>query len=537
MMSALLASLSRLDLMTLERMAGQTIVRAVRSAYDTNRETELARLVIDRYGVTLLKQREVRACLVETQPRERAEAWCQELGLRGADKSAYRLLLDYFGGPFTAAKADSLVQWLSLDPEFNTPPEVDLRSASERLTVAFGEAIKLRGYLHPYQKRAKDDILDSFAAHTAKLMLQMPTGSGKTVTALEVVVDTLRQPHFKGLVIWIVDSNELAEQALQGFKELWRVRGDYPVTIHRLFGSFNPNLKGNEPAVVFAGFDKVHAACQSADSEARDRIRELCIRGTLVIVDEAHHAIAETYEPIIRKLTDGGAALVGLSATPGRSEETEQIELARVFGNRLISLRDESGQPADDAIGYLRRGGYLAEVHFEELSTDASSISRQESMVCEELAQNAERNLQILEELKKCYLQGDQTVVFACTKEHVFALVALCRAKGIEVGYFVGETPPSKRIDMLDRFRAGSLKLLINYEILSTGVDLPNVQRLIITRPVGSPILYSQMIGRALRGPRNGGNPKNSIINIRDNLLNFPSASFVYESFRESFGR
>jgi hypothetical protein len=44
------------------------------------------------------------------------------------------------------------------------------------------------------------------------------------------------------------------------------------------------------------------------------------------------------------------------------------------------------------------------------------------------------------------------------------------------------------------------------------------------------------MIGRALRGPRNGGNAKNTVINIRDNLLNFPSASFVYESFRQSFG-
>jgi superfamily II DNA or RNA helicase len=404
------------------------------------------------------------------------------------------------------------------------------------LTVAFGEEVKLKGYLHPYQKRAKDDVLGAIAQNAPRQMLQMPTGSGKTVTALEVVADTLRQPHFQGLVTWIVDSSELAEQAMQSFKELWRVRGDFPVMAYRLFGDFNPDLTSTEPGVVFAGFAKVHAALHSGDGAARSRIAELCQRSQLVIVDEAHHAIAATYEPIIRRLIDYGASLVGLSATPGRNDDLGQTDLARLFDNRLISLRDDSGHPAEDAIAYLRRGEYLAEVTFAELSTGASSSGTQEPTVCEELAQNAERNQQILGELKKCQLLGEPTIVFACTKEHVFALVALCRAASIDVGFIVGETPPSHRIEMLERFRAGSLKLLINHEILSTGVDLPSVRRLLITRPVGSPILYSQMIGRALRGPRNGGNAKNTVINIRDNLLNFPSASFVYESFRQSFG-
>ena len=407
-MSELITSLSRLDLMTLERLAGVTIVRAVSAAYDTNRETELARLVVDRYGVTLLRIREVRGYLVETLPKARAEAWCQELGLGHPDKTAYRSLLDHFEGSFTQAKAEALVQGLNLDPELITLPDVDPRLASERLTVDFGEEVRLKGYLHPYQKRAKDDILGSIVLHAPRQMLQMPTGAGKTVTALEVVVDVLRRPEFKGLVTWIVDSSELAEQALQSFKELWRVRGDFPVTIHRLFGAFNPDLASDGPGVVFAGFAKVHAALQSNDGVSRGRIAELCRRSSLVIVDEAHHSIAETFEPIIRRLIDDGATLVGLSATPGRNDDIGQTDLARLFDNRLISLRDDSGHPADDAIGYLRRGGYLAQVDFAELSTGASSSSTQESMVCEELAQNAERNLQILEELKKGHLLASQ---------------------------------------------------------------------------------------------------------------------------------
>jgi superfamily II DNA or RNA helicase len=58
---------------------------------------------------------------------------------------------------------------------------------------------------------------------------------------------------------------------------------------------------------------------------------------------------------------------------------------------------------------------------------------------------------------------------------------------------------------------------------------------LIITRPVGSAILYSQILGRALRGPKNGGNSKNTVVNIHDNLANFATASHVYQSFKTTF--
>ena len=111
----------------------------------------------------------------------------------------------------------------------------------------------------------------------------------------------------------------------------------------------------------------------------------------------------------------------------------------------------------------------------------------------------------------------------------------MCRARGISAGFIIGEVPQSERIHILNRFRSGELKVLINHEILSTGVDLPNVDRLIITRPVGSRILYSQILGRALRGPKNGGNVTNYVVNITDNLVNFPSASYVYKSFKNNF--
>ena len=146
-----------------------------------------------------------------------------------------------------------------------------------------------------------------------------------------------------------------------------------------------------------------------------------------------------------------------------------------------------------------------------------------------------QRNDQIIKQIERAIHENQSTIVFACTKDHVLALTALCRARGIDSGFIIGEVPQSERIKLLTRFRSGDLRVLINHEILSTGVDLPKVDKLIITRPVGSPILYSQILGRALRGPKNGGNSINYVVNISDNLENFPSASHVYKSFKNNF--
>lgn len=534
---SVLASLKTLDVATLERLAGPTIVRAVKSAYDINRSGQLASLIVDRYGTTLLKQREVRRCLVEQLDRETARQWCVNLGLSVSPHGVpQKDLQDYFDKAFGENKAKAFVDGLGLDRELIPIEATDDRATTEVVAVTYGDDLKSKGFLHPYQKKLKDEILFNIRHGHLKQMVQMPTGSGKTVTALEVAVDVLRAPNFDGLVIWIVDSSELAEQALQSFSFLWKFRGDFPVRVHRYFGNFDPQVDDDSPGIVFAGFDKVRAQMEAADAVAKRRVTMITRRAGLVIVDEAHSAVAETYEPVVRKLTMNDAPLVGLSATPGRNDEFSQDELVKLFGKKLVALRDVTGAGVEDAIAYLRQDGYLANVEFEELNSGAQSSQAQESKVCQELAENADRNNQIVEQITRAAELGEPTVVFSCTKDHVFALVALCTKRSLDVGFIVGETPSSQRVEMLDRFRRGDLKILVNHEILSTGIDLPNVKRLIITRPVGSPILYSQIIGRALRGPRNGGNAKNTVVNIKDNLLNYPSASFVYEYFHTMFG-
>lgn len=535
-MTSIVHALQQLDLHSLENLAGQTIVRAVRSAYDTNRERALARLVVDRFGTSLLQQPEIRRCLIEQLAASEAVSACEELGIpRDNAIGPQRTLQLFFDGSFTHRKAEQFQVALKLPVDLLPPTVFDERQATEIVQCIYGEKVNLKGYLHPYQKRVKDEILVAMSQGYPRQMVQMPTGSGKTVTALEVVVDLLRAPRFDGLIVWVVDSNELAEQALQSFKELWKVRGDSPTRAYRFFKEFSADFSQCEPGIVFAGFSKVYAALTSRDTNTREQLSALSRRAKLVIVDEAHTSIAETYEQVIRELKTSCDKLIGLSATPGRIDPSQRVELSRLYGQILISLKDDAGAPVDDAITYLRRKGYLAEIVFEELTSSATSTFVTEGEICSQLAEHPERNAQIINQIKRAIDLNEASIVFACTKDHVLALVALCRSANIEVGFIIGETPQAARLAMLDRFRSGDLKVLLNHEILSSGIDLPNVDRLIITRPIGSPILYSQVLGRALRGPKNGGNSTNTVVNIRDNLQNFPTASHVYESFRMEF--
>ena len=525
--------LAKLDIHTLENLVGETIYKAVQSAYQTNRQPELARLVADRYGTQLLKNTEIRLHLVDCLSARDAELAAQKLGNK--KDNSHEFLNRRFSGPFNSQRAIEFVEIFSL-PEYFVPPKIEeTRLAEENIHGLYGETMISKGVLHPYQRRVKDNIRKALDDGHRRIMCQMPTGAGKTVTALEVITDYLRGPHFNNLVVWVVNSQELADQALESFKSLWKQRGDRPIGVYRYFDIFSSNFTNCSPGVVFASFDKAWASYQSKDAERKSNFKSLCSRSSLVVVDEAHSSLAETYFEIINKLISYNASLIGLSATPGRSNANATDELSAFYGKKLISITDLNDKNINDPIEYLKQEGYLAEIVFEDLSSGTEIKTNDETKVCKELAENPERNSQIIFQIERALKSNESTIVFACTKDHVLALVALCRAKNINVDFVIGEVPTAKRIDIFERFRNNELKIIINHDMLSTGIDLPKVDRLICTRPVGSAILYSQMIGRALRGPKNGGNKKNTVVNINDNLLNFPSAAHVYNSFKNNF--
>lgn len=534
-MDKVLKFLNKFSIAELEQLAGPTIVRAVKHAYKTDSERELAKLVLDRYGFNIFSNGAVRLRFIQLLSKEDAELACKRINLQfGGAQDAYTVLEDRFGNTYTRNKSLEFILIFDLPNEYAPIEEKDNRLEKEIIHSQYGEILKSKGVLHPYQIRVKDSIRKKIDLGTKRLIVQMPTGAGKTFTALEVISDYVRGPDFKGFSVWIVDSNELADQAFNSFLDLWKLRGDRPINAYRYFKDFTPDFKQSSPGIVFASFSKTWAAIKSKNEKDKSNFHELCKRSSLVIVDEAHTSVADTYSTTIEKLVYFDACLVGLSATPGRNSDFETKDLKMMYGDELVSITDNQGNSIADEISFLQKENYLATINFENF--DGAIVTDTEvNTICKNLAENSARNEKIINQIQKAVDLKQSTIVFACTVDHVIALMALCRSKNINADFIIGEVPQFRRIKIMEKFRRKDLMVIINHEMLSTGIDLPNVDKLIITRPVGSPILYSQILGRALRGLRNGGNESNIVVNINDNLKNFPSASYIFNSFKNNF--
>jgi superfamily II DNA or RNA helicase len=96
------------------------------------------------------------------------------------------------------------------------------------------------------------------------------------------------------------------------------------------------------------------------------------------------------------------------------------------------------------------------------------------------------------------------------------------------------DTSPEDRRVAIERFKSGDLKVLTNYAVLSQGFDAPKTDAVYITRPTSSEVRYLQMVGRGLRGPKNGGTEEVLIVNMLDNIVEFRD-SIEYEKVKDIF--
>ena len=147
------------------------------------------------------------------------------------------------------------------------------------------------------------------------------------------------------------------------------------------------------------------------------------------------------------------------------------------------------------------------------------------------LARNKERNLAIMAQLRQLNLDKKPTIVFACSVDHSKMLAAMLTLEDIPNSLVLGEMDSIDRKHAIDMFkdRNSGVDIIINYEVLTTGFDSKNIKCVFITRPTKSIILYSQMLGRGLRGPLMGGNEECDLIDIDDNLQAFDNeTAFSY---------
>ena len=542
METALLKILNRIDLPTLHKLVGVVILGAIKSVNKGEDENELSKILILKYDNLILSEKKIREAIINSLNKDEIALLASQCTLKKATGSIYSNTIDFFSKGYNEQKSKILADFLGLSERYYFKTIIDSRTEKELITAQFGEQVNILSYLHPYQKRVKDEVMYRLLQKDEKsFFVQMPTGAGKTLTALECVVDLLRKPNplteakipqRDKYIVWIVDTNELAEQAFLSFVKLWKLRGDRNLNAFRLYKNFSPDFSKEDGGIVFAGFDKFYSILKNPSGAAFDSLKYLISNSEFLIVDEAHHSLAETYNSCINSFKNTPyIKIMGLSATPGTNDSETTAKLVELYSNDKISIRNEDWTPVTDAIQYLQKGEYLAVLTTKILETGISASESDEKSILVELASNSERNERIIEQIKLANENKESTVVFACSLDHVYAVLILCRANNIEANYIIGAVEQSERLAVLDSFKKRDYFILINLEILSTGIDLPNIDKVIITRPINSPNLVSQILGRALRGKKNGGNANNTIINLKDNLLNFPSASYLYDYF------
>ena len=367
----------------------------------------------------------------------------------------------------------------------------------------------------------------------------MPTGGGKTRVAMNVIADNLRQ-YEPALVIWLAYSEELCEQAVDEFQRAWSALGNRQLGVHRFWGPFDLDFDQISDGLLVAGLSKMYNVARTSVR----RITSLADKVTMVIIDEAHLAVAETYaltlDVIATKRTD--TKLLGLTATPGRTwaDIEADEELARFFARRKVTLRVAG---YENPIDYLIDKGYLSRAEFRSLLYEGGYVPSVQDLervsnsldvplnILNRLAQDEQRNLVIVRELEQLAKNHPRILFFAATVDHARLIATVLRARGLEASAVTAETPPLERSRIITRFRGSSsgTQVLCNYGVLTAGFDAPATSAAVIARPTTSLILYSQMVGRAIRGPKMGGTERCEVVTVVDRGL--PGFGSVAESF------
>ncbi len=401
------------------------------------------------------------------------------------------------------------------------------------------------GYaLYPYQREISRKALDSLSAGADRVLIHLPTGSGKTRTAMNIASEHLRASEVN-TVLWLADTEELCTQAFEEFNQAWRCLGNRPCTAYGFYSDSVESLGGVESGFIVGGLQKFLRLRNSDSRKMKLLYEELSKSVTLVIFDEAHKSVAPKFSSVVNDFikSDGfSAKLIGLTATPGRSYSSQGLseedkKLSSFYHNNKISMVVPGYL---SPIDYLVENGYLAKTNFKSLNYDYSGISAFELKdsggpeTMKALSNNVERNKKIINTVVDECNGGAYIIIFACTVEHGVNLAAVLAAKGISAASVDSKNDSTEsRRAKIKQYKDGELQVLVNYNVLTAGFDAPKTSVALIARPMNSLVQYLQMAGRAMRGIRSGGNAECRIYTVMDDIPEFQSVNLAFEYWND----
>ena len=331
--------------------------------------------------------------------------------------------------------------------------------------------------LRPYQADMKNEVY-SLWDKMDNLMIQMPTGTGKTIVFTSIVRDIRRwcmtnSPRSK--IVIIAHRKELIRQA-------------------------SNKLKGIPHGIIMSGErqELQHmiqvASIQTFMSRRNyDTMRKYPF--DFIIIDEAHHSMASGYQKLWEMYPH--SKKLGVTATPWRMNHS---------GFRSLYSDIVLSKPIEWFVnnGYLSNYDYISIRRNSEMQHTVNSISRfgvDGDYLEAELSNLFDRD-HIRAELFKSYKQfaeGKKGIIYAIDRQHAANIRDLYATKGVSIALIDGTTPAEERDDIIESFRQGSIQVIVNVNIFSEGFDCPDIEFIQLARPTKSLTMYLQQVGRGLR--------------------------------------
>ena len=340
--------------------------------------------------------------------------------------------------------------------------------------------------LRPYQRALLGQVKDALANDTrTRLMLQLPTGGGKTVIAGALLAEWLQNGR---KAVWLTHRKELAEQT----RGMLTDAGVPAIT--------NVNWTPGEDVPAKAGGTVILMAQTVGRRNARREVWSRYGANDLLVIDEAHHATAAGWTRAIRQWL---GPIVGMTATPWRLSEKEGFD--HLFGDLLCGPQAADLQALDTPA--LCQAQVFAPPQERRIAGGAVDLTGDYTESGIEQANRDRPDIMTAGALAfwQRHANGRQTIVYAVSVDHAHNLAAVFNGSDIPAAVILGDTKREERDQSIAGFREGSIRVLINVIVATEGFDLPDASCVIIARPTMSLALYLQMVGRGLRPKPDGG--------------------------------